>query len=403
MTITPDATIGDRIRRFRGKLMTQQELATAADVSVDVIRKLEQGRRLTASIGTLHKIARALDVDTSALLAKGHPVPSSNRDEGIVAIRHALTAVDDLFGEIEGDALSMAEAKRTVDYAWGCYWGGRYDTLANVLPTALSQVRATVHAAAPADRVAAHDQMARLYWVTGCTLVHMGQPDPAFLAIRMALTASNGADDELLHATLKGSVAWQLLVQGRYEESVRVSTATAASIEPIGDVPPEHLSAFGSLLITGATAAGRGRKVGEANGLMQSATEVASRIGYDRDDYETAFGPSQVIMQTVDVHVVTENYTGALEAAKRMPRDAGLPLASSARHLADRAYAHVRLGNEQKALDTLLTMERMAPDWVRYQTLPRLVVGELVDSHNRRANTSTLFDLARRLGVQSST
>ncbi|ONI87340.1 transcriptional regulator [Saccharothrix sp. ALI-22-I] len=397
-----ETTIGDRIRRFRGRQMTQQDLATRAGVSVDVIRKLEQNRRGT-SIGTLHKIARALDVDTSLLLAKGASVPSGEANAGVVAIRHALTSVDDLLGDIGGEALPLDEAKRTVEYAWGAYWGGKYELLASILPTALPQVRATVHAASSAESSPANDLMARLYWVTGCTLVHMGQPDPAYLAIRMALTASQGADDPLLNATLRGSVAWQLLVQGRYDESIRVSTSTAASIEPSGDVPPEHLSAFGSLLITAATAAGRARRVAEARDLIRSAGGVAERIGHDRDDYETAFGPSQVIMQTVDVHVVTENYADALDVAKKMPRDAGLPLASSARHLADRAYALARLGHDQKALDTLLTMERMAPDWVRYQTLPKLVVGELVENHKRRVNASSLFGLARRLGVPSIT
>jgi transcriptional regulator with XRE-family HTH domain len=399
----PATTIGDRIRFFRGRKMTQQDLATRAGVSVDVIRKLEQNRRTSAAIGTLHKIARGLDVDTSLLLAKGAAIPSDEPNAGVVAIRHALTSVDDLLGDVGGDALPLDEATRTVDYAWGAYWGGRYELLASVLPTALAQVRATVHGANSAERSPANDLMARLYWVTGCTLVHMGQPDPAYLAIRMALTSSQGADDPLLDATLRGSVAWQLLVQGRYDESIRISTATAASIEPRGDVPPEHLSAFGSLLITAATAAGRARRAAEARDLMQSAGEVAERLGHDRHDYETAFGPSQVIMQTVDVHVVTENYTDALDVAKRMPKDAGLPLASSARHLADRAYALARLGHDQKALDTLLTMERMAPDWVRYQTLPKLVVGELVESHQRRVKASSLFGLAHRLGVHSTT
>lgn len=394
-----ETTIGDRIRRFRGKQMTQQELATRAGVSVDVIRKLEQNRRGT-SIGTLHKIARALDRDTSLLLGKGASVPSDEPNAGVVAIRHALTSVDDLLGEFEGEALSLDEAKRTVDYAWGAYWGGRYELLASILPAALTQLRATVHAANSAELSPANDLLARLYWVAGCTLVHMGQPDPAYLAVRMALTSSRGADDMLLDATLRSSLAWQLLVQGRYDESIRVSTATAAGIEPSGDVPPEHLSVFGSLLITAATAAGRARRVGEARDLMRSAGEVADRIGHDRDDYETAFGPSQVVMQTVDVHVVTENYTDALDVAKKMPRDAGLPLAASARHLADRAYAFARLGHDQKALDTLLTMERMAPEWVLYQPLPRLVVSELVENHQRRVKASSLFSLARRLGVQ---
>nr|WP_253672688.1 hypothetical protein [Streptoalloteichus tenebrarius]BFE99160.1 hypothetical protein GCM10020241_08360 [Streptoalloteichus tenebrarius] len=71
---------------------------------------------------------------------------------------------------------------RSLNHAWGTYWGGRYNALAKTLPTAIPHLRATVHAASASERVRAHDLMTRLYWVTGCTLVHMGQPDAAFLA-----------------------------------------------------------------------------------------------------------------------------------------------------------------------------------------------------------------------------
>ncbi|MGA9311977.1 MAG: helix-turn-helix transcriptional regulator [Pseudonocardiaceae bacterium] len=50
--------------------MTQDDLAAAAGVSTDLIRKLEQGRRHTASIGSLHRIAAALDVDLGELLGR---------------------------------------------------------------------------------------------------------------------------------------------------------------------------------------------------------------------------------------------------------------------------------------------------------------------------------------------
>jgi DNA-binding XRE family transcriptional regulator len=52
-----EPTIGERIRELRRGIYTQTDLAAAAGVSVDVIRKLEQGRRHTVSIGTLQHIA----------------------------------------------------------------------------------------------------------------------------------------------------------------------------------------------------------------------------------------------------------------------------------------------------------------------------------------------------------
>ncbi|GAA1239880.1 helix-turn-helix domain-containing protein [Prauserella halophila] len=391
-------SIGERIRQLRGKALTQRQLADTAGVSIDIVRKLEQGARLTASSGTLTRLARALDVSVPELLGTRMAVPSGDPNTGVVAIRRALSPVDDLLDTPadDGQAATLAEARRTVDYAWGTYWDGRYDELSGLLPTALPQLRATLHAAGPDERVEAAELLARAYWVTGCTLVHLGQTDPAWQAIRLAHEHAEQGGDELLAATVRGSISWQLLVQGRYDESHRVAARTAEGLEPRGDASLSHLSAYGSLIITAATASGRDLRTGEARHLVGQARDVAARMGTDRHDYETYFGPSQVVMQTVDVGVVTEDYTAALDAAREMPRNgAALPLASRCRHLADQAMAHARLGHRQKALDSLLAAETMGPDWIRHQTLPRRIVGDLLE----RDRQSRLRGLAQRLGV----
>ncbi|WP_280470389.1 helix-turn-helix domain-containing protein [Nocardia brasiliensis] len=394
-----DSSIGVRIRMFRGRALTQRQLADQAGVSVDLVRKLEQGGRQTASIASLQKLARALDVDIADLIGKRAGVPSGDPDSGIVAIRRALTPVDDLLGVTEEEAaVSLEDGQRAVDYAWGAYWAGRYELLTSVLPTGITQLRATVHAARNGSVAVANELLARMYWVTGCTLVHLGQTDPAFLAIRQALPAAAAGDDPLLLGTIRGSVAWQLLVQGRYAESRGVALRAAAELEPKGDVPLAHLSAYGSLVLQGATAAGRAQAVPEALSLVEAARAVAERIGSDRTDYETYFGPAQIVMQTVDVQVSSERYPEALAAAREMPANGGLPQSSRARHLTDTAVALSRTGQHQRALGALLTAERVGgTDWLKYQSLPRHIVAELLD-HDRRV---PLRAFARRIGVNT--
>jgi transcriptional regulator with XRE-family HTH domain len=68
-----DGRIGVRIRELRiGRepRLTQRELAERAGVSVELISKLEQGSKQTALLATLGKIAGALDVDLSVLVAE---------------------------------------------------------------------------------------------------------------------------------------------------------------------------------------------------------------------------------------------------------------------------------------------------------------------------------------------
>ena len=148
-------SLGARIRKLRGEptLITQRELADAAGISVDVIRKLEQGSRHTTSIATLHRIARALGVDIATLFGQ----PSSDSDKGTMTILQALARVDDLLDEImlDGEPVDLREARRVANYTWGLYWSGRLEQLGTLLPQAIAQLRATAHAARSDDRVAA--------------------------------------------------------------------------------------------------------------------------------------------------------------------------------------------------------------------------------------------------------
>ncbi|HEY9418359.1 MAG TPA: helix-turn-helix transcriptional regulator [Pseudonocardia sp.] len=393
-----DSTIGDRIRRFRGNALTQKQLAEQAGVSLDLIKKLERNKRTNASIASLQMIARALDVDIADLVGKRYGIPSEDPEAGVVAIRRALTSVDDLIDETPDDVpVTLGEAQRAVDYAWGAYWGGRYETLTAILPPGISQLRATAHAAQAGDLPAASELLARMYWVTACTLVHLGQTDPAFVAIRSALSAAERGNDPLLAATLRGSVGWQLLVQGRYEESHKVALKAAASIEPTGNVGEDHLAVYGSLVLQGATAAGREQRVQDALDIAAEAKDIASRLSGDTKHYECNYGPSQVVMQTVDINVSSERYPEAIQAAKAMPdRGSGLTPVSQARHLLDQAAAYTRIGQPDRALSMLLTAERIGgEDWVKYQTLLKQVIGEL----RAKERSSTLRGLAQRAGA----
>lgn len=125
---------------------------------------------------------------------------------------------------------------------------------------------------------------------------------------------------------------------------------------------------------------------------------MGGRLGVDTKDYECNFGPSQVVMQMVDINVSSERYPEALQAARAMPdHGTGLTQVSQARHLLDRAAALSRIGQHQKALDMLLTAERVGgPEWTRYQTLLRQIVGELLEKERPTA----LRGLAQRVGVR---
>jgi len=394
-------TIGERIRQLRRQLdpqMTQRELAERAGVSVDLISKLEQGQKQTALLVSLHKIARALDVDVAVLLARPTriDVAESDQDQGVVAIRRAITAVRD-----DGEPGSVDELRRSASYAWGAYWTNRFDLLGGLLPNLLTTARAT---AREADAPAVFAALSDVYGACASTLVHLGHVDLAYLAMERAVGAADRSDDQLRRAALSGWMSWLLLHQtGSSDQARRLAVDEADRTEPrLGKARPEQLSVWGSLLVSGAVAAAREDQPAEADDLLNLAEAAAMRLNAEgstvRIAYQSPFGLPLVVMQSVDVAVVTGRPGRALEVAKRMSPDGPPLLASKARHLADVAYAQTSLGRDREATGTLLTIERTAPHWMKYQPYPRTIVRELLE-RERRSRTPQLRGLATRLGV----
>ncbi len=393
-----ELTIGERIRELRRGIFTQHDLAATADVSVEVIRKLEQGRRMTASIGTLQRLARVLDVDVAELLGPSRPALAASGDQArVVAIRDALTSVDDLLGELDdADAPDLTELARAVTYAFGLYWSGRYGPLAAMLPRLLTEAAAATHGAAASETGRAADLAAQAYRIAASTLLHFGASDLGFVAAREALRLAALAPDPLRAAATRCTLGHVLMRQGRFLDAERVCVATAEQVQPRGEVSAAQLSVYGGVLLRGATAAARQRRAGAATDLLTEATTAAQRIGVDRTDYDVVFGPGHVVMGFVDCSVVSEDYVAAAKVARTMPRDSALPLSTHSRHLADVAHAQLRLGHDRAAEAVLLTMEQAAPEWTAHQRLPRVLVGELM---TRRRPSARLRELARRLDV----
>lgn len=395
------STIGERIKQLRlqgAPRMTQRELAERAGVSVDLISKLEQGQKQTALLVSLHKIAGALDVDVAMLLARPSriDVAEDDQDRGVLAIRRAITAVRE-----DAEPASVDELQQSARYAWSAYWTNRFDVLGGLLPGFIGAARASAHATDSPEAFAA---LSDAYGVAASMLVHLAHVDLAYLAMERAIAAADRSDDPLRRAALSGWMSWLLLHHtGSFDQARQLAVDEADRMEPrLGKARPEQISVWGGLLVSGAVAAARDDQPDTADDMLNLAEAAATRLNaadYQvRTDYERPFGLPLVVMQSVDVSVVTDRPGRALEVAKRMSPDAALPLAARARHLADVASAQTSLGKDRAATDTLLTVERTAPDWMRYQPYPRAIVRELLE-RERRARTPLLRGLAHRLGV----
>jgi transcriptional regulator with XRE-family HTH domain len=397
MNDSTEESIGDRIRAARReRAITQEELAERAGVSSDVIKKLEQNRRTTAKIATLVNIANGLGIKLSELLGRRERLDRS-ATEGVLAVRDSLLSVGDLPGIgaalDDGELTPLVELEATVRLGWDAYWDGRLADLAGLLPGLIAEAKFT---RAHTDSRAARP-LAQSYQLASCLMVHVGNDDLAMVAAERALAAAAEGEDELQLATLAGTASWVLLHQARLGDAEHVAAKAAERIEPrMSTATPEHLTVWGSLLLSAAApaaTASRGDDVNEYIGLARSA---AGRFGEDRHDYWTSFGPTQVAMQHTYTSAVL-GYSGrALKAAKDVHRENLLHISYGA-HKLDVAQAFTDLGRSGDAVDALLEANSVSAEWFRHQGLARTLVRELVDRQKRL--TPALRKLAGSVGA----
>ncbi|UGY95150.1 helix-turn-helix domain-containing protein [Streptomyces gobiensis] len=393
-------SIGDRIARLRSRRgLTQERLAERAAISVDVVRKLEQGRRQTARLSTINRLARALDVEPSVLI--GQPTTFEAHDDSgspsVLALRQAVSPITDLLGEDPDpeDPPTVGALRAALHSTERIRREGRMGAIGNMLPQLIRDARTAAHAHTGPDQAAAYAVLAEAYQVAATTLTALGKEDAAFTAIERAMAAARRSDDPHLETLGISSLSWIFTKQGRLEDAEHIALACAEKIEPSFRSAPLDLSLWGILLLRAATATVRQGKHNTVEELLNMASAAAARIGRDRLDYATPFGPTNAGVAKVNFLVEMEQSAKALTAARTVPELASLPPTWRARFHVDRALAYADLGKDDSTVRALLAAEQDAPEWMRYHGTTRRIVAELRGRERRR--TSPVTELADRL------
>lgn len=396
-----NTSIGDRIRSLREfRDVTQEQLATRAGVSVDTVRKLEQGVRQSARINTLRALARALDVQLERLVGQPTVTQQLQDDGGLLELRNAIQDIGALPGVPALDNLEDPPTEQawtdSVRDATTTYWRGDYSRLSSTLPLLLRDGRAVARET-PTERV--WQQLALTYQLAACLATQAGHPDWAFAAVEKQLAAAARASDPLMEGMGVSTLSWVLLRQGRWEQAQDVAERKADSLEPsFRKSKPAELAVYGNLLIAAATPAARRDDRDEAIGLLTAAEAAAIRSGPVRA-YGTAF--SVVDVRTQKVNIALAGSDGRPEQALAFSGDVNVdditrPVHSAA-YRVDVAQARYQTGDSEGALATLLEVEAEQPEWIRFQTLAAATVREMLETERRR--NTPLRSLAARLGV----
>ncbi|MBB5153512.1 helix-turn-helix domain-containing protein [Saccharopolyspora phatthalungensis] len=386
-------SLGERIRQLRGDLNTQQQLADRAGLSIALIRKLEQGTRQTCSVASLHKIARALDVTLADLLVPAS-IPEHDQDQGITALRHAVSLV----GVPKDNPATTQEAAHAELSIWSAYFDGRHDAAVRVLPYLIRRLESGLAASNDADRPAYVHSLSRVLWAAGRILSGLRHADAAHIASQRAISLSAQLDDPVMTAAASGSLARQLMVAGRYEESIELYASTAKSIEPGRTHTIPQMSVYGNLLLSAGNVQARAGNAAEAMHFLAEARGVSNEVPDGQCHHSSVFGPSAVAMQSTDIAINLGEFGDALTASKTVPEGgSSLPTLSRSRHSVDRALVHLKTGGEDKAVALLSSTASAAPFWFKNQRLPKSIVRDLL--HTPAAKSEQLRSLAKTLGV----
>ena len=407
----PWPPIGENIARLRNVSgLTQESLAERAELSVDLIRRLEQGNRQAALIGSLYKIANGLDVPLSVLLSQ-QPVFSAEDAtdapaEGgrIDRLRQVLQPVAaGLAPAATPEAWTLPDLQRASRDAWRLYQTGELADLAAMLPGFILSGQQLIRDTHDHERDQALAETSQLYNVTSAVLAELGYEDLGYDAAKEALAIAEQADHALVPLWATTALAWVLGQQGRMAEREALAVRAAEANEPrFGQAAPAQLAAWGHLLRMGMVAAVRQQRHSRAEDLLNLAQAAAHRAGSDQvNDYGIWYGPTTVGFMAVALAVERGAYGQALTLAEAVGSGDGLATRTRMVHLLYVADAQAHEGRVDDAVGTLLAVRRRVPEWLRYQMRARETVGVLLDMRGgSRSRSEGLRQLATFLNVQ---
>ncbi|MFB6571832.1 MULTISPECIES: helix-turn-helix transcriptional regulator [Streptomyces] len=405
--------LADNVRKYRRTAgLSQEGLAEAADLSLSTVRKVEQGG--DARVETLHALARALGVTTSALFATEVPRPvvddGANR-RYLAELRRALMPPIGLTAVLTepAEAGSLSTMRREIEDGHALYQADRYSSVAKKLPGLLRSTEAAVAALEDDERQQAMIARSYALLLAGKYLTQVRQYDMAYYALAEGIRLARECGQTLTAATGVVGLCWLLLRQDRFDESEQLAAMTADEMEPrFSQASPGALAVWGELSLRVASAAVRNNRPDVAREARRMAATAASALDQEHIDYRshwTTFGPVTAELKAVEDLSLMGDARGVIRRTDDGPlsekavRNYGKPSANNwDRHRLDVARAHVLLGSHQDAMDVLTSIRNTSGEWIKHQSMARYLMRDILKSR-KRTLTQDMRGMAAHLSV----
>ncbi|SHJ58558.1 Transcriptional regulator, contains XRE-family HTH domain [Nocardiopsis flavescens] len=379
--------LGVRLAQLRRVAdLTQEGLAERSGVSVDVVRKLEQQRKHSARLPTLHALATGLGVELTTLLGDPPAVPSNGDAEPpqLVALRRAI--MPPLFAppapRDAAESLSLPLLRAEVSDGWSLYHGAQFGRLLDVLPGIIADARLAAAVGSGHSRAEGEHALGKALQLAGHLAIRLGKTDLALASLERAAGAADNSGDPLLAPMVFGSVAWAYQRQNRLDDAGNLVIHAADGVErEVGTDTAASLRVWGGLVMSGATSAARSGDYEQAKDMMATAEQQARRLPKlppPRDGRSVSiFSRSSVRIERVRLAVQHKRPDEALELAKGMRLSADTPPSWRTWLLLDVARAYTDVGDAHGAVAALQRLRRASPDWMRHHTLAVAIIQDL--------------------------
>lgn len=388
-----DAAVATRVAQAR-KLagLTQRQLAERANVSIGLVRSVEQKRApaTQAFIGAVAKALRASVTDLTGQPFPPAPGPDTEVHAAVAGLRAELAAYD-LDNEAITETRPLPQLAAAVERICTYRRNASFHRMSDELLPLLAEVRAAVHRSSGHDRDRALVMLCELYYSSHSLAHKLGYADLAGTAVDRLAWAATESGSPLWTATAQFQRAAMLTSGGDWSAAASFLERCRSSIEPRLCAGQRHdLIAWGGLHLQSGLAASRGGKRDTANAHLAEAWETAHRLGDDLDPV-LSFGPTNVGIWSVALAVEGMDAPEALTRARALVIPTGAPKERVGHHHMDVARAWLLYGDRARALSALQDARRIAPAQTRYNPMVHETVRALARAESRKVDTVTGF------------
>ena len=276
--------------------------------------------------------------------------------------------------------VSLAELEAQTHHAWALVHASSYQELGHVLAALIPVAEAASRSTSDIDSTRTLTCLADVYQVAAAMLVKVDDHGAAWVAADRAITAGERCGDRCL--ILAGQLRMARTMLDAKDQKLAVHVLKRAMVMA-KDVKTSHdpglISLVGACaLLTGVLLA-RDHDTASAQKSLKTAEKLARQLGEDRNEYGTEFGPTNVAMHAVAISVELGNGQEALDRAART-----LSPERQARFLIDVARANLLVKSPERAIDTLLHIEEIAPEELGNLGLVMMFIEEVEDQLGRR-------------------